>query len=92
VGVASDVLHYDVDGVLWVNEQRIGLPQPCTRCQQPLHKIEPGLIPSGFVFVAGTHPRSFDSRYQEVGLIAIERLEGLVIPLWKFKDRVDHEL
>jgi conjugal transfer pilin signal peptidase TrbI len=92
VGVASDVLYYDVDGVLWVNEQRVGLPQPETRQHEPLHKIAPGPIPSGFVFVAGTHPRSFDSRYQEVGLIAIERLEGLVIPLWKFKDRVDHEL
>ncbi len=28
-----------------------------------------GIIPAGYVFVWGTHPRSFDSRYAEVGLI-----------------------
>jgi len=37
-------------------------------------------IPDGYFFVAGTHPRSYDSRY--FGLITKENILKVIVPLW----------
>jgi len=37
-------------------------------------------IPDGYYFVAGSHPRSYDSRY--FGLITKENILNVVVPLW----------
>lgn len=39
-------------------------------------------IPKGFVFVAGTHPQSFDSRYEEFGLIDIRFIKYSVFSIF----------
>jgi len=39
-------------------------------------------IPIGYVFVAGDHPRSFDSRYEEFGLVPIEKIWGKAVVTW----------
>ena len=36
----------------------------------------------GYVFVAGDHPKSFDSRYDEFGLVNIENIQGRAIWWW----------
>lgn len=39
-------------------------------------------IPEGYVFVAGDHPRSFDSRYEEFGLVPIDKIWGRALFSW----------
>lgn len=39
-------------------------------------------IPEGYAFVAGDHPKSFDSRYEEFGLVNIENIKGRTIWWW----------
>ena len=39
-------------------------------------------IPEGYVFVAGDCPRSFDSRYEEFGLVLIKNVKGRGIWFW----------
>jgi conjugal transfer pilin signal peptidase TrbI len=40
------------------------------------------VVPKGYVFVAGDHPRSFDSRYEEFGLVPIEKIYGKAMMTW----------
>lgn len=40
------------------------------------------VIPEGYVFVAGDHPKSFDSRYEEFGLVPIEKIKGRAVWWW----------
>lgn len=39
-------------------------------------------IPKGYVFVAGDHPQSFDSRYEEFGLVPVEKIWGKAVLTW----------
>jgi len=41
------------------------------------------IIPAGYVFVMGSHPDSFDSRYEEFGLVKTSDIEGKAIGLWR---------
>lgn len=81
VGVSGDRIWYDHDNQLFVNNQLIGAPQPIAADGKKLHPIKAQIIPKNLVFLAGEHLRSFDSRYAEFGLVPINKLEGLVIPL-----------
>lgn len=81
IGVPGDKVTKDSEGVIWVNDQKIGKPFSFGSDGKSLHAIEPQTIPEGFVFVYSPHEQSFDSRYQEVGLIPISALMGKVIPL-----------
>ena len=46
---------------------------------EPLTPLSERVIPAGYVFVAGDNARSFDSRYEEFGLIEKERIWGKAI-------------
>ena len=82
VGVAGDTLSYDIEGNLWVGcNLKVGKPKKKSKDGKILTPIEAGVIPKGMVFVAGNHERSFDSRYQELGLIPERDLQGKVIAL-----------
>lgn len=48
----------------------------------PLTPISADVIAEGTVFVAGSHPDSFDSRYLEFGLIPLAQVRGQVWPLF----------
>jgi|GEM_PF-2678220 len=39
-----------------------------------------GKIPEGVIFAAGTHPKSFDSRY--IGFVKFSEITGILIPLF----------
>ena len=40
------------------------------------------IIPPGYVFVAGDNPNSFDSRYEEFGLVPMEKIWGKAVFWW----------
>lgn len=40
------------------------------------------VIPEGYVFVGGDHPRSFDSRYEEFGLVPFAKIWGKGVLAW----------
>lgn len=40
------------------------------------------IIPPGYVFVAGNNPNSFDSRYEEFGLVPMEKIWGKAVLWW----------
>ena len=81
LGIDGDRIWYDSKGVLYVNEQMVGIPQTRATDGRRLTSIDAQTIASGLVFLYAKHAQSFDSRYQEFGLVAIAELEGRVIPL-----------
>ncbi len=80
VGLPGDVITYDKGGV------RIGahtLPlMSISHEGKTLTPQEAQFVPPGYVFVAGDHPRSFDSRYQEFGLVPISQIWGKGVWAW----------
>ena len=40
------------------------------------------IVLEGYLFVAGDHPRSIDSRYEEFGLVPMEKVWGKAILAW----------
>ncbi len=82
VGLSGDHLTYDQGGNLWIGKAlKIGKPKRKAKDGRPLTPIKPGIIPSGMVFVSGEHERSFDSRYEELGLIPEKDLQGRLLAL-----------
>lgn len=47
-----------------------------------LKPIKNGVIPEGFYFVMGKHPRSFDSRYADFGLIPQASIREKLCPIF----------
>jgi hypothetical protein len=47
-----------------------------------VNNISEGIIPSGYVFVAGDNPNSFDSRYEEFGLVPMKKIWGKAVFWW----------
>lgn len=83
IGVAGDQISTDGHGNIFINQQKIGRAHEHTNMQSglTLTTIKPQIIPDGRVFLYSPHPRSFDSRYQEVGLVALSDLEGKVFAI-----------
>lgn len=81
IGTAGDKIVQDSEGMIWVNNQKIGKPFSHGSDGKSLHSIKAQTIPEGYVFMYSPHEKSFDSRYQEVGLIPLKILMGKVIPL-----------
>ena len=81
IGVAGDQISTDGHGNIFINQQKIGRTHEHTNMQSGLSltTIKPQIIPEGRVFLHSPHPRSFDSRYQEVGLVPVSDLEGKVL-------------
>lgn len=75
VGVAGDMVTI-INGRVLVNGVDRGIVlDKSPRTGKPLTSIEPGIIPDGYVYVWAPHPESFDSRYQDIGLIHISRVK-----------------
>ena len=79
IGEEGDKISYDKQGEIWVENKRVGKVYPATRDGRPLQPIRPVIIPKGYVFLYAPHPRSFDSRYMEVGLVHRHQLQGRLI-------------
>lgn len=48
----------------------------------PLTPIAYDVVPEGYLFVAGDHPRSIDSRYEEFGLVPMGKVWGKGVFTW----------
>jgi conjugal transfer pilin signal peptidase TrbI len=82
VGTAGDTLSYDAAGNLWIERQlQVGKPKKRAKDGRVLTPLKSGVIPQGMVFVMGEHERSFDSRYEELGLIPEKDLKGRLLAL-----------
>jgi conjugal transfer pilin signal peptidase TrbI len=44
--------------------------------------LKEGCIPDGYLFVHASHPDSFDSRYEQFGLINIDQLKKTLWPIF----------
>ncbi|MBY0501646.1 MAG: signal peptidase I [Alphaproteobacteria bacterium] len=55
---------------------------------EPLTPLSERVIPAGYVFVAGDNTRSFDSRYEEFGLVPIEKIWGKALAVFSAQDPV----
>ena len=80
VGVAGDLVAVDgeyvlVNGVKYKSKEK-------TRDHKKLTPILAQIIPPKHFFVVAEHKDSFDSRYQEFGLIREDYIEGKVYPIW----------
>lgn len=53
-----------------------------TKEERPLTPLSSQIIPEGTLFVTGDHLRSFDSRYEEFGLIPMEKIYGKALLKW----------
>lgn len=82
IGVAGDFIWFNQQWECFVDENRVGSFERVASDGRPLTPIESQTIPEGRVFLYGPHSRSFDSRYQELGLVRSSDLQGKVIPLW----------
>jgi conjugal transfer pilin signal peptidase TrbI len=67
---------------VWVGATLVGEAMPHTRDGRPLTVIPEGYIPHGFLFAKGEHPSSFDSRYQESGLVPLDAVIGVAHPVF----------
>ncbi|HMU87969.1 MAG TPA: signal peptidase I [Agitococcus sp.] len=81
-GVEGDVITHK-DRSLFVNNLKVGEAAFKSRLySKDLEMIDDGVIPKGFVFVCGTHKKSFDSRYKLVGLVDEKTFIGRAIRLY----------
>lgn len=48
----------------------------------PLTPLSHDVVPEGTLFVTGDHPRSFDSRYEEFGLVSMKKIYGKAVLKW----------
>jgi conjugal transfer pilin signal peptidase TrbI len=71
-----------VDRVVHINGQPVGRAKTRAFDGRLLEPIAPGVIPPGHLYVQGTSPDSFDSRYAASGLVRVEQILGRVHPLW----------
>lgn len=53
-----------------------------TKEGEPLAPLSLNVIPEGYLFVIGDHLRSFDSRYEEFGLVKKEKVWGKGLITW----------
>jgi conjugal transfer pilin signal peptidase TrbI len=71
------------DGQIVVAGRKVGRMQSHTQDGKPLHPLQSRVVPEGMVFVAGDHPRSFDSRYGEFGLVDGGCVQGRCFGLFR---------
>ena len=86
IGVPGDHVLVNANGV-WVNEQFWGALQHVKAGgrlwrlgHRPEEYVRDERVPPHQLWVMGTHPRSFDSRYW--GYVSDEQIVGRAVPLW----------
>ena len=67
---------------VFVNKVLVGRAKTHTFDRRPLEPISPCVIPPGHLYVQGTSPDSFDSRYRSSGLVAVRDVEAKVRPIF----------
>jgi conjugal transfer pilin signal peptidase TrbI len=70
------------DRDVFVNGALVGHAKTHTFDRRPLQPIAPVVIPPGYLYVQGTSPDSFDSRYRNSGLVPLRDIEATVRPIF----------
>ncbi|MBP9708978.1 MAG: signal peptidase I [Oligoflexales bacterium] len=81
-GVEGDVISHR-ERTTFINNVKVG--EAVTRSKlfkKDMEMTDDGVIPKGFVFVCGTHKKSFDSKYKLVGLVDEKTFIGRAIRLF----------
>lgn len=81
VGVEGDVIENN-DGRIFLNGVFRFQAKSVSAKGRILKAIESQTIPHGYLFVAGDIKDSYDSRYDEFGLIAVSDVKKMGKPLW----------
>jgi len=74
-GVPGDIIHVK-EGKVFINDSEIG------KIIEPFKPISAGTIPEEYFFVMGTHPESFDSRYEMFGLVHRDVIREKLCPIF----------
>ncbi len=80
-GKEGDIIE-DKEDRIFIRGEYIGFTLSETIDGMSLHKIKERIVPQGYVFVAGTNPRSFDSRYEEFGLVPESKIMGKTLKVF----------
>lgn len=81
IAEAGETISYDKEGTLYVGTQAVGKPKHLSKTGKILTPIKEQVIPEGHVFLYAPHQDSFDSRYEELGLIHKKALQGRAVPV-----------
>ena len=80
-GIPGDRVSVQTRNV-FINGAFVGMAKSTTFDGHPLDPIYPTVIPAGYFYVQGTHSDSFDSRYQQSGLVRVDHVIGRVRPIF----------
>ena len=80
LGFPGDLISRNKD-ILSIGSYRLPLLKQ-TKDGKPLTPLSILQVPQGHVFVAGDHPRSFDSRYEEFGCVPFSKIWGKGVASW----------
>ncbi len=80
-GLPGDVVTV-IDRHVAINGENVGVAKTQAYDHRPLVPIAATVIPPGHYYVQGSSPDSFDSRYQDSGLVRSEQVLGVVVPLF----------
>jgi conjugal transfer pilin signal peptidase TrbI len=80
VGLPGDAVTVR-DRDVFVNGQSVGRAKTHTFDRRPLMPIQSTVIPPGYLYVQGTSPDSFDSRYRSTGLVRQSDTKAKVRPI-----------
>ena len=86
-GGAGDLVESYDDGRIFVDGFFVGAAKPASSSGITLTPAASGRIPDDHFFLSGDHPDSFDSRYQEFGLVHFERFAGCAQPIFRFFEK-----
>lgn len=67
---------------IYVNEKDLGEVKEISPSGRKMTPVNELTIPSGYLFVAGQHEFSFDSRYAEFGLVPLDEFMEVLWPLF----------
>ena len=80
IGFPGDPIMREKEGIK-VGDRLLPLISKTTE-GYPLTPLTKTVVPEGYLFVAGDHPRSIDSRYEEFGLVSQGNIYGKAIFAW----------
>ncbi len=91
LGLPGDLIVRDKEGIRVESkalESQTFVLLKTTREGKPLTPLSAKSVPEGYVFVAGDNPNSFDSRYEEFGLVPQEKIWGKAIAVFSSQSPV----
>ena len=80
-GLPGERVEVDAERRIRLNGEFLGVAKRRALDGRALEAIKPVVIPQDHYYVHADHVDSHDSRYEEIGLIPLERIRGRALPL-----------